>query len=150
MHSFSALMAEKGEWLCTPKQNRYVMLSFRFQPKWVQCTSTPGPVIPDVHLCQVLQDRTNHFFCHWNYHVIRPLTSKSVSFILPSALPHDIPLAGDNYSLTDSFLRSLSKDRQMGISRFGRHFLQVEQVTKAIVLSEETVQQTLERERARP
>lgn len=81
--------------------------------------------------------------------MISPLTSKSVSFILPSALPHGIPLADGNYSLTDSFLRSLSNHRQMGISRFGGHFLQVEQVTKAIVLPEETVQQALGRERVR-
>lgn len=38
------------------------------------------------------------FFCHWNYHRISPLTSKSVSSIPPSALPHGIPLADGNYS----------------------------------------------------
>lgn len=82
--------------------------------------------------------------------MISPLTSKSISFTLPSALPHGLPLADGNYSLTDSFLRSLSKHRQMGISRFRGQFLQVEQVTKAVVLPEETVQQTLGRERTRP
>lgn len=90
------------------------------------------------------------FFFHWNYHMISPLTSKSISFTLPSAFPHGLPLADGNYSLTDSFLRSLSKHRQMGISRFRGQFLQVEQVTKAVVLPEETVQQTLGRERTRP
>lgn len=44
------------------------------------------------------------FVCYRNYHMISPLTSKSVSFILHSALPHGMPLADGNYNLTDSFL----------------------------------------------
>lgn len=82
--------------------------------------------------------------------MISPLTSKPASFILPSALLHGIPLADSNYNLTGSSLRSTNNHGQKGTSRFGGHFLQVEQITNAIVLPEETVLQTLARGRARP
>lgn len=150
MHSFSTLVTVKSEWSYTPGQNRHVMLSFRFQPKQVRGISKPGPV----HLWG--SPLAKYFktdlviFNHRNYRMISPLTSKPVSFILPSALPHGIPLVNGNYSLTDSSLRSVNNHRQKGISKFGGHFLQVEQITNAIMLPEETVLQTLGRERARP
>lgn len=123
------------------------MLSLTFQPKQMQAISKPG--ISEVHLWQSISRQNWSFFSHWNYNMISPLTSKPVSFTLPSALLHGIPLADSSYSFTDSSLRSVSNHREKG-TRFGVHFLQVKQITNTVMFPEETVLQTLGREKARP